>query len=156
MLKADSHVLRRQFLIIFLVYPGTSAIILKAFACESFDNGKRFLAADLSIDCDSLKHNYFWWYAFGMVWVYPVGVLVLYGYILFGTARNRKEIPKMKRLARQVSSSAMPRQLGTTTSAKERHALGPEKHKELTSSRSRLPSYVLALTNAYEADFYWW
>ena len=44
------------FLILFLVYPSTSAIILRTFQCFELDDGTSWLRADFSIDCASSTH----------------------------------------------------------------------------------------------------
>ena len=46
-------------LLTFLVLPTTSTKILNTFACDEFDDGKRWLKGDLSIDCDSTTHKFF-------------------------------------------------------------------------------------------------
>jgi len=70
------------FLILFLIYPSTSAAIFATFQCEPLDDGSSWLRADLSIDCNSPTHNWYVWYASCMVLVYPVGTPLLYYVIL--------------------------------------------------------------------------
>ena len=70
------------FLILFLIYPSTSAAIFATFQCEQLDDGSSWLRADLSIDCNSPTHNWYVWYASCMVLVYPVGTPLLYYVIL--------------------------------------------------------------------------
>ena len=70
------------FLILFLIYPSTSAAIFATFQCEPLDDGSSWLRADLSIDCNSPTHNWYVSYASCMVLVYPVGTPLLYYVIL--------------------------------------------------------------------------
>ena len=74
------------FLVLFLIYPGTSAAIFATFQCEELSDGTRWLRADLSIDCDSTVHTGFSIYAALMILVYPIGTPALY-YILLRRSR---------------------------------------------------------------------
>ena len=67
------------FLILtFLVLPTTSTKILNTFNCDELDDGRRFLKADLSIDCDSPEHKVAEIYAFLMISVFPIGIPAMY------------------------------------------------------------------------------
>lgn len=70
-------------LITFLVYSSVSSVVFQAFACESLDDGKRYLRADYTIECDSAKHKAFQIYAGLMILVYPLGIPVCYALLLF-------------------------------------------------------------------------
>ena len=99
------------FLVLFLIYPSTSAAIFATFQCEPLDDGTSWLRADLSIDCnrhadqrlkprsnsfspcsaahtfvplcwDSPTHSWFMWYAVGMALLYPFGTPLFYLYLL--------------------------------------------------------------------------
>ena len=74
------------FLVLFLIYPGTSAAIFATFQCEELSDGTRWLRADLSIDCDSTVHVGFSIYAALMILVYPIGTPALY-YVLLRRSR---------------------------------------------------------------------
>ena len=71
------------FLVLFLIYPSTSASIFATFQCEELSDGTRWLRADLSIDCDSRTHTGFSVYAALMILVYPIGTPILYFLVLF-------------------------------------------------------------------------
>ena len=71
------------FAIIFLIYPSTSVFILSTFQCFTLDDDSRVLRADFSIDCDSQAYTRVWYYAAVMVFVYPLGVPSLYGYMFW-------------------------------------------------------------------------
>jgi hypothetical protein len=60
------------------IFPLICNRIFEVFSCEKFDNGKRLLRADYSIDCASEKHKDFEVLAAIMIVVYPIGVLVLF------------------------------------------------------------------------------
>ena len=81
------------FLVLFLIYPGTSAAIFATFQCEDLSDGTRWLRADLSIDCDSTTHTGFSAYAAVMILVYPIGTPVLY-YVLL--RRNRAALDQLQ------------------------------------------------------------
>ena len=74
-------------LVIFLVYSSVSSVVFQMFACEHLDDGKRYLLADYSIDCESSKHRALQIYAGFMVLLYPVGIPISYAWLLF---RNRR------------------------------------------------------------------
>ena len=52
------------------ILPMLTTLIFSTFPCKSFDDGKRLLMADLSIDCDSATHQAYLNYAKSMVAVY--------------------------------------------------------------------------------------
>ena len=66
----------------FLVYSTVSSIVFQAFACDKLDDGGDYLRADYRILCTSDKHRAFMVYSGFMILVYPVGILVLYLYLL--------------------------------------------------------------------------
>ena len=55
------------FLVLFLIYPSTSAAIFATFQCEPLSDGSSWLRADLSIDCASTLHTGFRVYAAFMI-----------------------------------------------------------------------------------------
>jgi hypothetical protein len=71
----------------FLLLPSVSVRIFTTFACRDFDNGSSFLKADFSLDCLSSQYSIFSVYAGLMIVVYPVGIPLLYFFLLF---RKRK------------------------------------------------------------------
>ena len=81
------------FLILFLIYPSTSAAIFATFQCEPLDDGTSWLRADLSIDCNSPTHNWYVGYASWMVLVFPLGTPLLYYVIL---RCNKKAVDRLR------------------------------------------------------------
>jgi hypothetical protein len=81
--------------LIFLIYPSVCTAIFRCLPCDELDNGERYLRADASIDCNG--SNRIAWLSF--VWiailVYPIGVPVLFLFILW-RARKRVNPPCKK------------------------------------------------------------
>lgn len=71
------------FVIIYLLYPSTSAKIFATFQCKDVGDGTKYLRADLSIDCDSPAHVSMTAYAVLMIFIVPLGAPALYAYLLF-------------------------------------------------------------------------
>ena len=69
-------------LVPFLVYGSVSGTVFGMFACEDLDDGGSYLRGDYSIRCDTDKHQLFQGYAAFMIFVYPVGIPVLFGVFL--------------------------------------------------------------------------
>ena len=86
--------LQLTFITLFLVYPGCSSVIFQTFICEPLDDGSRFLKKDLSIDCDSAMYSLFFFYACGMLFIYPLGTPAFYVFLIF---KNRHRLRDLKR-----------------------------------------------------------
>ncbi|CAN0196399.1 unnamed protein product [Ectocarpus sp. 12 AP-2014] len=67
----------------FLVYSPVSSTIFQTFSCETLDDGKTYLRVDYRIDCDSSKHLAMEIYAGLMIFVYPIGIPLVYAALLF-------------------------------------------------------------------------
>ena len=63
--------------------------MFQAFSCYSFDSGEHVLKADLGIDCDASNRPAIVTYAVVMVFVYPIGITLMYAILLW---RQRKAI----------------------------------------------------------------
>ncbi|CAM9792296.1 unnamed protein product, partial [Ectocarpus sp. 12 AP-2014] len=70
-------------LLTFLVYSSVSSTVFKTFACETLDDGIEYLRADYRIHCTDTKHEAFQVYAGFMIFVYPLGIPLLYAGLLF-------------------------------------------------------------------------
>lgn len=75
------------FIVSFLIYPGTSRIILNTFVCEDFDsveeesNGifKSALRSDYRLTCEATGERIFWLvFASCMVIIFPFGIIMAY------------------------------------------------------------------------------
>ncbi|CAM9190499.1 unnamed protein product [Ectocarpus sp. 8 AP-2014] len=77
-------------LLSFLVFIATSTMAFKTFACDDEAvEGESYLRADYSIQCHTDKHGWYKVYAGVMIMVYPVGIPLLYAFILW---RNRESL----------------------------------------------------------------
>ena len=74
-------------IIAFLVYSSASSAVFRTFSCDTLDDGNIYLRADYRIECDSSKHRAFMVYSGLMIIVYPLGIPVFFGILLF---RNRE------------------------------------------------------------------
>ena len=86
-------------LMTFLVYSSVSATVFQTFACEDLDDRKTYLTADYRIECDSSEHQAFQVFAGIMILVYPVGIPLFYGYLLYKNRRALKSRDEGKREA---------------------------------------------------------
>ena len=86
----DKHV-SMILLLTFLVYSSVSSMVFQMFACEVLDDGKNYLRADYRIECDSGKHKLLEIYSGIMLLLYPLGIPLLYGALLF---RDRNVLSK--------------------------------------------------------------
>lgn len=70
-------------LVLYFVLPGVSASLFAVFGCVEFDDGRRRLRADYSIDCDSPQYHGFLGYTTIMLIVYPLGITLITACLLF-------------------------------------------------------------------------
>ncbi|GMI18635.1 hypothetical protein TrLO_g5769 [Triparma laevis f. longispina] len=74
----------------FLLFSNVSTTILETFNCDSFgDDPTLFLQQDQSVTCDNDTYKFFKMYATAMIFVFPVGITVIYSVLLI---RNRKKL----------------------------------------------------------------
>lgn len=71
------------YIISVLVYSSASSAVFQTFACDDLDNGKSFLRADHSIQCDTTAHKLYKAYAGVMCLLYPLGIPFCYAAILY-------------------------------------------------------------------------
>lgn len=98
--RAKVNIVRGQLisnmllLLTFLVIVNASSALIQFFKCDSFkipsidrhDDGvkkERYLFADYSIDCDSEKYLMMKPFAVVMIFVYPIGIPIVYSAMLF-------------------------------------------------------------------------
>ena len=76
--------------------PTTSSKIFQTFQCYTLDDdeGSSFLRADFSVDCSTYVHGLMRSYAILMVFVYPIGMPVLYVYLL--NVRYGKQVHRLR------------------------------------------------------------
>ena len=73
--------------IVYMVFPISAASIFNTFMTESFDDGNKRLAYDLSFDVTDHRYDLMVKYALVMVLVYPIGVPFMFATILFVNRR---------------------------------------------------------------------
>ena len=94
------------FFLIFLLYPSISSRIFTTFVCDELDvplhGVHRFLRADLRINCDGDDRAAMLTFASVMLLIWPVGVPLLYMYLLYS---NRQELEELARQETYASAS---------------------------------------------------
>ena len=179
LIKAPARVLELcrgvLFLVLFLIYPSTSAAIFATFQCEELSDGTSWLRADLSIDCAGAAHAGFRVYAAAMILIYPLGTPVLY-YLLLRHSRVALERIQVNQTLRvqllnteqaegDYASSRVStdrRQVAWLLSAAERKALPVDVLSRLRRleweenlARKQLPGSISKLINGYEVRMWW-
>eukprot|EP00752_Nemacystus_decipiens_P005318 g4824.t1 len=91
-------------LVTFLIYSSVSSTVFQTFACEKLDDGGDYLRADYNIQCTDAKHKSFELYAGIMIFVYPVGIPLLYAILLFQRRDVLAKAGADKTKARSISS----------------------------------------------------
>ena len=81
--KIRNKHLAAMLLLMFLVYSSASSAVFRMFTCDPLDDGKSYLRADYRIICTETKHRALQVLAAIMVLVYPVGIPLLYGVLLY-------------------------------------------------------------------------
>ncbi|CAN0227090.1 unnamed protein product, partial [Ascophyllum nodosum] len=71
------------FLLSFFFYATASSTVFQAFACVDVDSNTSYLKADLRLQCYTTQHKAFMVYAGIMGLVYPIGVPLAYGLVLY-------------------------------------------------------------------------
>eukprot|EP00966_Prymnesium_polylepis_P126111 2915917-Prymnesium_polylepis.1 len=75
------------FLLIFWLYPSLTQTTFSTFICEEFDDGSRYLKADLSLLCDTTELQLFQLLAAFLIIAYPIGVPIMY-YVVVRSYRH--------------------------------------------------------------------
>ena len=90
-------------LLTFLVYSSVSSMVFQTFACETLDDDIEYLRADYRIHCTDAKHKAFEVYAGIMVFVYPLGIPLLYAALLFQRRDVLADAGADKRVAQPIA-----------------------------------------------------
>ena len=82
------------FFMLFLIYPSVSSTIFSVFVCQELPNGDSYLRLDFTIRCDD-DDRPFWvlWAAISAI-VYPLGIPLMYAYLLRYKYRPQLEVEK--------------------------------------------------------------
>ncbi|GMH59823.1 hypothetical protein TrLO_g3452 [Triparma laevis f. longispina] len=76
--------------ITYIVFASVSTTVLDTFNCKTYgDDPTEYMVSDQSLSCDTKEHKTFQFYAGGMIFVYPVGIPLLYFGLLW---KDRKEL----------------------------------------------------------------
>jgi hypothetical protein len=67
----------------FLMLPASSVAAFRVYACETFDDDSTWLRADYNVECDTELHNFFKLYAGFVILLWPVGVPLMTGALLY-------------------------------------------------------------------------
>lgn len=143
---AEKRTTTLMFLVLFFVYPSTSAAIFSTFQCEVLDDGAgtSVLRADLAIDCDSSEHQSMIGYAMFMVVIYPIGVPALFALTFWC---NRKKLAELKQGRRLVVAEAISKGEGFRKKSKAIQALRTEVD---------LPDAVRRLVGPYDSRYFYY
>ena len=71
-------------LLLWFTYPSNSTYVFNVFNCETLDDGRKWLTVDYSIDCALPAHEGVQSYSALMIFVYPLGVPLLFLILLRG------------------------------------------------------------------------
>ncbi|KAG5185651.1 hypothetical protein JKP88DRAFT_244289 [Tribonema minus] len=94
-------------LLAFVCFAPVSTVVFQTFVCDNdLENGS-YLRADYSLSCDTSEHSQYKAYACAMSAVYPIGIPVFYGVVLW---RQRKYL-------RRAPNSSPPCQVAASTAA---------------------------------------
>ncbi|CAK9019085.1 Uncharacterized protein SCF082_LOCUS14372 [Durusdinium trenchii] len=132
-------------LVTYLVFPFTVTTIFDTFKCEEFPLGtgdtRRFLAKDLSLDCDAPLHGSYTTFALIMVAIYPLGIP---GWIGFSLWRYRRAIaPKVSLYEMSEAQEELEGRQSTVLRAKLVQKLGlQELTRKLAAPKLTAPRLV--------------
>jgi hypothetical protein len=70
-------------LVSYLCVASTSSTIFQTFACRDFDPNLSYLKADYSISCSTSTYTFYYTYAVVMAMVFPLGIPLCYGVLLY-------------------------------------------------------------------------
>ena len=148
------------FLIIFLVYPGCVAKVSAAFLCIPLPEGNlNLLRADLSIDCTSdANRQVQYGFALPMVFIYPIGVPALMGYLLYVHRTRLRHWREQERTARAYEVLQM-QGLADQGAAAGTYAVADQSSVsdvwETADEDQELPGFVQRLTTGYRRSTFW-
>jgi len=100
--ERETSAINWLFFVIFLEYPGCSAMVFATFGCHDFDDGTSYLMADYSIDCASTAHAWMKSFAFLMMLIWPIGVPCLYLLVL---GRQHKALTRIRAIELAIKQS---------------------------------------------------
>lgn len=82
--KLTTTTTMRMLKLLYLIYPSVTKVAFDSFSCITFvDDNVSWLAADLSVSCDSPAYDAVTRWGWAAVIIYPVGMIVLNAVLLF-------------------------------------------------------------------------
>jgi hypothetical protein len=108
-------------LMTFLMYSTVSTVVFQTFACDNIEStGISYLRADYSVICDTSRHNAYKAYAAVMIIVYPIGIPLLYTWLLYRERRHFNQSNKRSSGPRLTDSNSI-QQLQQASEASVQH-----------------------------------
>jgi hypothetical protein len=153
------------FFITFLVFPACSASSFKFFAVLEFtqpgEDGYVVMRADKSVGINEDAYLAVRSYAMIMVALYPLGIPLLFTYLLWCSRDDLRELQRLERVQEtrleiaklQAESAATPEQ--TTEMVQKAEEAYEASVSVYTELRDELPATVRRLTSGYELRTYW-
>eukprot|EP00752_Nemacystus_decipiens_P008150 g7289.t1 len=135
-------------LLAFLVLTSTSTVVFQIFACdEEAVEGESYLRADYSLSCDAKRRMWYKVYAGVMILVYPIGIPLMYAYILWTNRESLNPKTQPDGGAVDPQASRRPRRalsrMDNTHTAKESPAELKERLRKRSLNPDLLPSMFL-------------
>jgi hypothetical protein len=107
--------------ITFLIYSTVSTVVFQTFACDNIETtGISYLRADYSVICNTSRHNAYKAYAAVMIIVYPIGIPLLYAWLLYRERRHFNQSNKRSSGPRLTNSNSI-QQLQQLSEASVQH-----------------------------------
>jgi len=138
------QLLTYNFILVYLLFPSNSAAIFATFQCEELDDAdhSRYLRIDFSVDCDAPFHQVMIAYAALMAFIYPIGVPLMYAYLLFyehGTELKLLERIELRQAAlrEDIASAATLEKARDAEATKTERAKMHDAWERATSRASR-------------------
>jgi hypothetical protein len=149
------------FFLIFLIYPTNSQKIFTTFLCTQFDDvsperpgGTRALAADYTINCDDPTHKLMEIYSFIMIFVYPIGVPLLYAWVLYVSCGTRLRLMHANEALRnEIQDQELARILHERRSARLEDVKTFEDVNAKAGSRTLTPTQLSSLASRTTMGF---
>ena len=121
-------------LLFYLVFPMVSSLAFRAFDCEEFDGGRRFLRSDYGVDCDTAEYDELLQVAWVAIFCYPIVVPTTYVLLLM-RARHAILSRQVRRLPHPPTSLLRAWRLTLPRPRERRRASSPARCTSGTSSR---------------------
>eukprot|EP00937_MAST-01D_sp_MAST-1D-sp2_P006640 g6640.t1 len=134
---AGSGIVNTTLFFSFLIFAPLLTTLLLAYGCTRYEDGRRYLTADLSIDCtDERYRDMLKWAAFNIA-VFVVGTPLAYYFML---RRHREALQPLPR---------------TLAEMREAHALGRPGWSHLMRVDDPQIQHLSFLWSGYKPDFWW-